>query len=471
MLDERVLNVGDSSWVWLRQVMSGEVLLPGDPEYDNRRTVWNGLFNRRPAVIALCHSAGDIAKAVRFAHDHGLAVAVHGGGHHVAGYGSCDGGMLIDTSAMRAVTVLADSQEVRVECGASAGDVIRATQQHGLALPTGDVSKVGIAGLTLGGGMGYLRRKYGLTCDHLVEAEMVLADGSLIRTSRTEHPDLFWAIRGGGGNFGVVTSFTFRVIPIGPVVFALNVLYAATDLATVLEGCRTYTRQGNREVSFNIVIHTIPPHPHAPPELVGQKIIGISGMHASADLAEAERDVAPLRQLASPLADLSGPCDYTRLHTQLDERIPQGISAYVKSTYLRVLDDAALTAIATALATSEPTAMAIIWLLGGRMAEVPADDTAFGDRGQEALVIMETVAAAGAASDMGAGRRWVDQFHSTLSRQQLSPATYLNMAGFEDNPAVVVQATYGSNYDRLLHIKRLYDPDNTFRHNPNIAPE
>lgn len=372
-------------------------------------------------------------------------------------------------AAMRGVQVQAATQEIRVECGALAGDVIRATQQHGLAVPTGDVSRVGMAGLALGGGMGYLRGKYGLTCDHLLDAEMVLADGSLVRVNRAEHNDLFWAIRGGGGNFGIVTSFTFRAHRVGPIVYGIHLMYPATDLAEVLQGCRQYARTGNREVSFNIAVHTIPPHPHMPPQLVGQKVVRISGMHAGSDLETAAKDVAPLRKLGTPLADLCGPIDYTTLHTQIDERIPEGISAYGKSIYLHTLDDTSITTVSSALTDAEPSSMAIIWLLGGRMADVPADGSAFGDRNQEALVIFETMALPGEDSAMSAGRLWVDQLYKALCEQQPSAATYLNMAGLEDEPQAVVQATYGSNYGKLLGIKQQYDPDNLFRFNPNIA--
>lgn len=457
----------------LQQSILGDVVFPEHPDYHARRKVWNGLFDTRPAVIVVCQNADDVSAAVQFAQQQELPVAVRGGGHHIAGYGSCDGGVLIDTSPMRDVHVELASQTVKVACGASAGEVIRATQQHGLAVPTGDVSKVGIAGLALGGGMGYLRRKFGLTCDHLVEAEMVLADGRQVRVNATEHDELFWAIRGGGGNFGVVTSLTFRARRIGPTVYGIHLIYRAADLATVLRGCREYLRAGHSDVSFNLAIHTIPPLPHLPQELIGQKVVSISGMHASEDLTLASLDVEPLRNLGIPLVDLCGPMDYTHLHTHLDEQVPEGMPAYGKSIYLRTLDDASIFTLHQAIQAAPPTSMAMVWLLGGRMSEVPASETAFGGRDAEALIIMEELVNPATAEDTQQGRicsGWVNHLYNSLAETQPSVTTYLNMAGLESQPEAVVRATYGANYERLSAIKRRYDPNNVFRFNPNISP-
>lgn len=469
MLEESSIIVDETSRDMLKQMIAGEVLFPEHVQYNERRKVWNGLFDKRPAVIVICENAEDIAIAVRFAHSQKMKVAVRGGGHHIAGYGSCDDGVLIDTTKMCEVDVEIESQTVKVQCGAHAGDVIRETQKYELAVPTGDVSKVGIAGLALGGGMGYLRRKFGLTCDHLLEAEMVLADGTQIRVNALEHPDLFFAIRGGGGNFGIVTSFTFQARSIGPLVYGIHLMYAAADLTKVLQGCRNYLRSGIEDVSFNIVVHTIPPLPHVPAHLIGKKIVSISGMHASDDMERAALETEPLRKLANPLMDMCGPVDYTHLHTQLDDRIPVGIPAYGKSIYLRTLDDTSIAAIVAALTEAGSSSMGMIWLLGGQMAEVPADETAFGDRSAEALVIMESLAVPG-LGDLQEGRTWVDEFHEELCRQQQTMATYLNMAGLENQPHVVVRATYGLNYNRLSVVKRQYDPDNVFCFNPNVLP-
>ncbi|GLG02074.1 FAD-linked oxidase [Alicyclobacillus hesperidum subsp. aegles] len=458
----------------LEQAVVGDVVFPEHPEYEARRKVWNGLFDPKPAVIVVCQNADDVSAAVQYANRQGLPVAVRGRGHHIAGYGSCDGGVLVDTSAMRDVLVDATTQTVKVACGVSAGEVIRATQTHGLAVPTGDVSKVGIAGLTLGGGMGYLRRKYGLTCDHLIEAEMVLANGQQVRVSATENAELFWAIRGGGGNFGIVTSFTFQARRIGPTVYGIRLMYSAADVETVLQGCREYLRTDRADVSFNIAIHTIPPLPHLPQHLIGQKVVSINGMHAGEDMELAALDSEPLRKLATPLLDLCGPIDYTDLHTHLDEQVPEGMPAYGRSIYLSTLDDPSIATIAQAVDTAPPTAMAMVWLLGGRMAEVPASETAFGARDAEALFIMEELVIpepSDAVQKARVSSAWVDHVHRSLAEEQLSVATYLNMAGLEEQPEIVVRATYGANYARLSAIKREFDPDNVFRLNPNILPE
>ncbi|QRF22793.1 FAD-binding oxidoreductase [Alicyclobacillus sp. TC] len=470
MLGKNFITVEEMSRDKLESMISGEVLFPEHVQYNERRKVWNGLFDKRPAVIVNCQNEKDVMTTVRFARSQKLAVAVRGGTHHIAGYGTCEGGVLIDTSAMREVKVDLASQTVKVQSGAQAGDVIRETQKYGLAVPTGDVSKVGIAGLTLGGGMGYLRRKYGLTCDHLLEAEIVLADGHLIRVNEVENSELFFAIRGGGGNFGIATSFTFQARPIGPMVYGIHLMYSIVDLTKILQVCRNYLREGHHDVSFNIAIHTIPPLPHVPDFLIGKKIVSLSGMHASEDMEYAAREIAPLRSIAEPLLDLCGPVNYTHLHTQLDERIPVGIPAYGKSIYLRSIDDISISTITNALDKAGPTSMGMVWILGGRMAEIPAHETAFGQRDAEALVIMESLAVPG-ISTMEEGKGWVDEFHQKLSCQQPSLATYLNMAGLEHDPQKVVRASYGHNYERLSAVKRQYDPENIFCFNPNILPD
>ncbi|MCL6443275.1 MAG: FAD-binding oxidoreductase [Alicyclobacillus sp.] len=452
----------------LREVIHGNVILPGEPMYHEKRKVWNELFDRRPAVIVVCQDESDVIEAVKFAKGCGLPVTARGGGHHLAGYGACDDGVMIDTSQMRSVSVDSFHRTAKVQCGATAGDVIRETQKFSLAVPTGDVSKVGIAGLTLGGGMGYLRRKYGLTCDNLIGADIVLADGSFIHATADENADLFWAIRGGGGNFGVVTSFEFQLHPIGPTVMGIHVTYAGKDIAPVLRGCRDYLKTATVDISFNIAMVSIPPLPMVPPHLVGQRVIMVSGMHAGDDLEQAQIDIEPLRKLATPLMDMSGPIDYTRLHSMLDDRIPNGCRAYGKSLYVGELDDDIIHVIETAMAKAEPTAMAMLWPLGGKMAAVAEDETAFGDRGASSVVIIESTWEN--SDDAVAATDWVTSFYDALRPYAYNGGTYLNMAGLEQDVEDVIKASYGRNYERLAAIKQRYDPANVFRFNLNIAP-
>lgn len=452
----------------LREAIHGNVILPGEPMYNMNRQIWNALFDRRPAVIVVCQDESDVIEVVKFGKRCGLPVTARGGGHHLAGHGACDDGIMIDTSQMRSVSVDSIHRTAKVQCGATAGDVIRETQKFGLAVPTGDVSKVGIAGLTLGGGMGYLRRKHGLTCDNLIGADLVLADGSFVHASADENADLFWAIRGGGGNFGVVTSFEFQLHPIGPMVMGIHVTYAGKDIAPVLRGCMDYLKAASVDISFNIAMVSIPPLPMVPPNLVGQRVITVSGMHAGEDLEQARIDIEPLRKLATPLMDMSGPIDYTRLHSMLDDRIPNGHAVYGKSLYVGELDNDIINVIDTAMANAGPMAMAMLWPLGGKMADVSADETAFGDRGASSLVIIESTWEN--SDDAVVAIDWVTSFYDALRPYAYNGGTYLNMAGLEQDVEDVIKASYGRNYERLAVLKQQYDPANVFRFNLNIAP-
>ncbi|MDQ0191541.1 FAD-binding oxidoreductase [Alicyclobacillus cycloheptanicus] len=468
ILAEGVCDLGNREVSHLRDAIHGSVILPGEPAYEHTRKVWNALFDRRPAVIVVCRGVSDVVETVKFASRYGLPVSVRGGGHHIAGHGTCDNGVMIDTSEMRAVSVNPVRRIATVQCGATAGEVIRETQRFGLAVPTGDVSKVGIAGLTLGGGMGYLRRKYGLTCDNLIGADIVLADGSFVHVSADENPELFWAIRGGGGNFGVVTSFEFQLHPVGPMVMGIQVTYSGDDMAVVLRGCRDYLATGTVDVSFNIAMVAIPPLPGVPPHLVGQRVVTLNGMHAGKDLEQAALDIEPLRRLATPLMDMSGPVDYTGLHTMHDDRIPEGVPAYGKSLYVGDLDDEMINVIKNAVRNGGPMSMAMIWPLGGEMANVPADRSAFGDRGASSVVMMESLWQD--PSEEEPAINWVTSFYDALRPYAYNDGTYLNMAGLEEDVEAIIRASYGRNYERLAIIKRQYDPTNVFRFNLNIAP-
>ncbi len=453
----------------LEDCLDGQVIPADHADYDVRRRVWNRVHDRYPAVIVAVQSVRDVVAAVRFARDRSLPLAVRGGGHHSAGLGTCDHGVVIDMAAMRSVRVDPKSNVATVQGGALAVDVIRATQAYGLAVPTGNLGQVGMAGLTLGGGMGYLRRQYGLTCDSLLEAELVLADGSVVRVSPDEHQDLYWAVRGGGGNFGIATELRFQLYPIGPTVVGIHTMYRLDDLEAVLKGCRDYLNDVGPEVSFNLTMMPIPPGPHVPSELVGQRVVAITGMHCGRDIGQAAHAVKPLQALAEPLLDATGPISYVDLHSIIDAMLPPEHRGYTESTYVKEFSDGLIAHMAEVIRSAGPGQVFMFWPLGGRMAETANDATAFGDRKAAGLTIIESVwREPEEAPDQIA---WVRQVALGLTEHAYSGGTYLNLAQTDGDVARLVRQSYGDNFTRLRTLKQQYDPANLFRHNPNIDPE
>ncbi len=317
--------------------LRGQVIQPGDEDYESARTVRNGLIDRRPAIIVRSSGVADVVEAVNFARDHGLLLSVRGGGHNVAGAAVNDGGVVIDLTGMRAVYVDPAARTARVQGGATWGDLDRETQLFGLAAPGGVVSSTGVGGLTLGGGLGHLRRKHGLSIDNLLSVEIVTADGQVQTASATEHPDLFWAVRGGGGNFGVVTSFEFQLHPVGPLVYLCAPLYALEDGRTVLRAWRELVNAAPDEINSVFLIWSIPADEHFPAELHRRPIVIPAVVHVG-PVEEGERVLQPLRELATPLLDMSGPIPYTALQGAFDPFFPAGRLYYWKSTYVDDLE-------------------------------------------------------------------------------------------------------------------------------------
>lgn len=453
---------------WLRATVRGRVILPEDGAYEAARQVWNRAYDRRPVVVVVCEGVSDVMAAVRYAAAQHLPVSVRSGGHHVAGMGAGDGAVMLDLRAMRTVLVDPARETAIVQGGAVAADVIRETQAFGLAVPTGDASTVGMAALALGGGMGYLRRQHGLTCDHLIGADMVLADGTFAHVSADRHPELFWALRGGGGNFGVATALYFRLQRVGPAVMGIRLMYPAEDAPAVLRGCREFLA-ANPEVTLNIALMQVPDRPGAPPPLVGRRLLYVHGLHPSGDLAQAAKAIRPLRELATPFVDLSGPTDYLTQHTALDTMIPPFHTGYADSIYVRDLSDELLDTLLEHAAAARPGNVMVVWPLGGRMAEVAPDATAFGDRGAGALVMIESTWED--ATGRPAGVEWVQAVQRDLIPHHYNGGTYLNLTGSQHPDYARIAATYGDNWGRLQAIKRQYDPDNRFRFNANIHPE
>jgi FAD/FMN-containing dehydrogenase len=448
--------------------LRGAVIQPGDPTYDEARAVRNGLIDRHPALIAHCTGVADVVAAVTFAREHELLLSVRGGGHNVSGNAVNDGGLVIDLSAMRGVWVDPEVRTVRVQGGATWGDVDRETQLFGMATPGGAISTTGVGGLTLHGGWGWLRRKFGYCVDNLLEAEIVTADGQVRTASDTENPDLFWAVRGAGSNFGVVTAFTFRLHPVGPLVAFAAPFYALEDAPRVLPAWRDIAASAPDEIGFNALFWGIPAVEAFPAELHGRAVLILVSVYAG-NADEGARVLQPLRELASSLLDLSGTMPYATLQSAFDPFFPQGWLYYWKSLYLNDLDGLTIDAIVRH-ATDRPTPMSLIalWHLGGGAASrVPAEATAFGRRSAPYLLSFDTTWTDPADTERCIS--WTRKAWSDTQRFS-DGGLYLNFAGFGEEKEALARAGYGANYDRLAVLKAQYDPTNLFHMNQNIKP-
>jgi FAD/FMN-containing dehydrogenase len=445
----------------------GEVITPGHPEYDVARRIWNGMIDRRPAVIARCADADDVATAARFASDHGLPLAVRGGGHNVAGTATVDDGLVIDLSAMRAVRVDGSGRTVHVQGGATWADVDRVTAPLGLATTGGVVSETGVAGLALSGGVSHQRRRDGMTIDNLVSAEVVLADGRRVRASADQHPDLYWALRGGGGNFGVVTSFELRLHDLGPEVFGLNVAYPLEEAVRVLTGWRDAVADAPDELSTAGLIWSLPVVDELPEQLRGLPYVGLAGMWAG-DPDEGERATQRLRELATPLVDMSGRVEYLDFQRSLDPFFPAGPRRYWKALYLDGFSDAAIdTTVDWSERRPSNDTLVIIRHCGGAISRVGAEETAFGDRSSEWMLSIDSTwhEPADDETNVGYTRAFWDASVPFSNGQ-----TYFNFPGLLEEGDAAVRSSYGSNHARLARIKAAYDPENRFRLNQNIRP-
>ena len=452
----------------LAERFSGELITPDHPSYDAARRVWNGMIDRFPAVIARCANAADVAAAVRYAGEHDLPLAVRGGGHNVAGTAVVDDGLVIDLAPLRGVRVDAGRRTVRVDGGATWADVDAVTAPLGLATPGGVVSETGVAGLALSGGVSSQRRLHGMTIDNLVAAELVLADGRLVRASADEHPDLFWAIRGGGGNFGVVTAFELRLHPLGPEVFSINVAYPIADAARVLAAWRDAVADAPDELSSAAFTWSLPVAPELPEHLRGADYVGIDGMWAG-DPEEGERATRHLRELATPLLDMSGAVGYLDKQRSLDPYFPAGLRYYWKALYLDALPQPAIDAVVRHTGT-RPSArsLTVIRHCGGAIARVGAGETAFGDRSSPFMLSIDATWDDPAEDDGNIA--WTRAFWNDAHRFSTTGKTYFNFPGLLEEGAAAVEASFGANHDRLARIKAVYDPENRFRANANVLP-
>jgi FAD/FMN-containing dehydrogenase len=451
----------------LAEHLRGDVISPGHPDYDAARGVWNGMIDRRPAVIARCADVDDVATAVRFACERELPLAVRGGGHNVAGTAVCDDGVVVDLSMMRAVRVDDSGRTVHAQGGATWADVDRVTAPLGLATTGGVVSETGVAGLALSGGVSHQRRRDGMTVDNLVSAEVVLADGRIVRASADENSDLHWAVRGGGGNFGVVTSFELRLHELGPEVFALNVAYPLEDAKRVLAGWRDAVADSPDELSTAGLIWSLPDVDQLPEQLRGLPYVGVAGMWAG-DPADGERATQALRELATPLVDMSGPVEYLEFQRSLDPFFPAGRRYYWKALYLDGFSDAAIdTTVEWSERRPSNDTLVIVRHCGGAISRVGAEETGFGDRSSEWMLSIDSTWRDPA--DDGTNIAYTRDFWDAAVPFS-DGKTYFNFPGLLEDGDAAVRSSYGANHDRLARIKAAYDPHNRFRLNQNIEP-
>ena len=449
-------------------VLSGELLRPGDADYDEARSLWNGVIDRRPALIARCAAVEDVVESVNFARENDLLVAVRGGGHNVAGTASAEGGLVIDLSDMKSIEVDPEQRTVRAAAGATIGELDEETQKHGLATPMGVVSQTGIAGLTLNGGMGHLRRKHGLSSDNLISVELVTADGRSLTASEQENADLFWAIRGGGGNFGVVTSFEYRLYPVGPEVMCVFVFYPGDRVIEVLRSAEEYVGHAPDEVSSLGVLGRVPRVEDFPEEWHGEQFVAFLAVYAG-PVEDGEEALRPLRELGDPIVDFSGPMPYVEVQKLLDEDYPDGWRYYWKSLNVDELGDGEIEAlIEQAEAAPSDHSTIDIWFQGGAMGRVGTDESAFGDRGAPYLLGIEANWEPEPQEDE-ANIAWARACYSDLRRFS-SGGMYLNFPGFLEEGQGLMRDAYGGNYERLVALKNQYDPANLFRLNQNIEP-
>ncbi|MEM7539966.1 MAG: FAD-binding oxidoreductase [Pseudomonadota bacterium] len=443
----------------LEPQLAGSLQCPGDPEYDDARTIWNAMIDKRPGAIARCANTNDVVASVNFAREHQLLVSVRGGGHNVAGNAICDDGLMIDLSPMNRVIIDPATRRVKVQGGCTLGDMDRASCEQDLAVPAGIVSETGVGGLALGGGVGWLVRKYGMTCDNLISAEVVTANGQVLNASATENPDLFWGLRGGGGNFGVVTEFEFQAHPVKDIVGGM-IIHPREAAGEVYRFYRDFTRSAPLELTAYCAMLSLPD---------GTPVTAIIGCFCG-EQSDSEKVLKPLRDFGSPIADMMAPMPRIEMQTMFDAGFPYGNRNYWKSTFLEELTDDAIDTIVEHgnRATSPLSAMMIEYYYGGPSSQIGETETAFAHRD--------------AQYDLGIVGQWTDEKEDaehmqwardayTAMEPHSSGRIYANLMGADQMTEIdQLRAAFGANYERLVEVKRKYDPANFFRLNQNIKP-
>jgi hypothetical protein len=444
----------------------GELIRPGDPSYDEQRKVWNGSIDRSPAVILRCGGSDDVVAAVGLARDTDLSVAVRGGGHSFPGHSTCDDGIVIDLGPMKRIRVDPEAGMVRAEAGVLLGELDQATQEHGLAVPAGFITHTGLAGLTLGGGMGWLQRKHGLTIDQLVSATVVTASGEVVTASETENAGLFWGLRGGGGNFGVVTEFEFRLNPVGPTVLAGPIFWPIEQSPQVLRFYRDWIAEAPDELTTIVFHRKAPPVDFVPPELHGRLVVIVTCCW-SGDIDAGEEVIRPLREFGSPVLDLCESKPFLQHQAMFDPTFPHGRWYYMRSCDVAELTDEVIDiAVEHAMRIRSPLTSFPIWQQGGAIRQVGEDDTAF--NGRQAGHTFNITAITEDEEGFDQEREWSRDFWSAL--EPFHTSVYVNFL-MEEGQDRIRQAYGPAKYDRLRALKREYDPDNLFRRNQNIPPD
>jgi len=449
----------------LKTAIRGEVVLATDAGYEQARSIWNAMIDRKPAAIVRCAGVADVMHSIAFARDHGLPLAVRGGGHNIAGNALCNDGLVIDLSHWRGVRVDPNTRRARVDPGATLGDFDHETQAFGLATPLGINSTTGVAGLTLGGGFGWLTRQFGMTVDNLVSAELVTAESKRLLASETENPDLFWALRGGGGNFGVVTQFEFQLHPVGPQILAGLFVFPFAQARGVLARYRDFVAEMPDNMNVWIVLRKAPPLPFLPEEVHGKEVVVMPVFHVG-DIEDGKRRIEPLRRFAKPYGEHVGVIPYAAWQQAFDPLLTPGARNYWKShNFTKLADGAIDTTLDYAAKLPSPQCEVFIGLLGGQASVPAADATAYSQR--DAKFVMNVHARWETAKDDQACIGWArDLFRATA--RHATGGVYVNFLTQDESDRIA--AAYGSNLGRLAQVKRKYDPDNVFRTNQNIAP-
>ena len=459
-------TLADGSVAELAEAVRGEVIRPSDAGYDEARAIWNGIHDARPALIVRCAGVADVIRAVEFARSEELTVAVRGGGHSIPGFSTCNGGIVIDLSPMKGVRVDVEARTARAQPGVTWAEFDHETQAFGLAVTGGLVSSTGLSGFTLGGGIGWLVRKHGLACDNLISADVVTADGRLVRASADENADLFWGLRGGGGNFGIVTSLEYELHPVGPTVIGGPVFYSAEHAADILRFYREWAPTLPDELTTFISLLTAPPAPFIPEEWHGKKLIGVISCYAG-PLEDGQRAVEPLHTIAEPVADLCGPIPYVALQGLVDPLYEHGTRAYMKAGYVRELDDHAIeTLLRHHQEATSPRSEIHLHHFGGAVARVPDSDTAYGER--QAPFILNVLGVSGESEGFDQHVDWSHRLYAEIE-PSLTGGAYINFLSAEGEQRV--HDAYGpEKFARLQALKDEYDPTNLFHLNQNIPP-
>jgi FAD/FMN-containing dehydrogenase len=447
----------------LKNKVKGEIVLPGDPNYNEVREIWNAMIDRQPAVIIQCAEADDVPHAISYARDNGLEISIRGGGHNIAGSALCNNGLMIDFSNMTAVKVDAQKRRAYVEPGATLGDFDKAIQAHGLATPVGINSTTGIAGLTLGGGFGWLTRKYGMTIDNLISAEMVTADGRKIQVSEGENTDLFWAIRGGGGNFGVITQFEFSLHPVGPEILAGLIVFPINQAKQVLQKYREFVKSAPEELSIWVVLRKAPPLPFLPVAVHGKEVVVLAIFYAG-DTAKGEKLIDPLRSFGDAYGEHIGTQPYVQWQQAFDPLLTPGARNYWKSHNFKELSDGALDTIIEFVGKiPSPQCEIFLGLIAGAANRVSSNAMAYGHR--DAKFVLNVHGRWDDAAQDEIGVAWAREFFKA-SAPYASAGVYVNFMTEDESDRVA--AAYGENYARLKQVKKKYDPKNIFHNNQNI---